>query len=91
MPIGQLVLEIRGCLSFLLRDDLSSVEPTFLREQVLRSKMLILKYKSTAPSNVNIMQRSWMRDSELDFKELCIAVQLVESRILKSCIYTFKN
>jgi hypothetical protein len=70
MPVGQLILEIRGCIFILNRSDLFKLDSNFVREQITRAERLVKLYRDTKPSNFDLVQRSWLKDGRHDFIDL---------------------
>ena len=79
IPIGQIILEIRGCLVVLGRDDVFQLNTEYVKEQLKRAKKLIHEYISFKPLHDSLIQRLWLKTGEDDFKELCTTVEIVES------------
>ena len=69
-PIGQIILEIRGCLAIFNHPDFNRLDTTFIMNQITRSKTLIKEYENTKPSSTSLVQRSWLRDGYYDYIDL---------------------
>jgi hypothetical protein len=69
MPIGQLILEIRGCIEILGSGNILNAE--FKKEQIDRAESLIAKYESFKPSVNSLTDRLWLVAGDPYYKILC--------------------
>ena len=83
IAVGELVLELRGCLEFLENISFENNDVKYIRQCIKRGKFLLKEHERRFSNPNNLTEYSWLSDSVPDYYLLKERIRILENSFQK--------